>query len=149
MLRRILFCLFSFLLTINLACSMTPSSNVNVNAVSTSNQNTPANLPPGLSTNPVPLTANSTPGIPDPNTTGTNNSVRGTAPTPGIPNPKTIGKTPLPKGTTPTPGIPDAETLRKQLNNLIKDANVVNQPPKTDSNSIKSPTDKTRPVRKP
>ena len=149
MLRRILFFLVSCLLTMNLACSTTQSSDANANAVSPSNANVPTNMPPGLSTSPVPLTANSTPGIPDPKTVGANKTTKSTAPTPGIPDPKTIGKTPLPKGTAPTPGIPDAETLKKQLNDLIKDANVVNQPPKTDSNSVKSPTDKPRPVRKP
>ena len=149
MLRRILYFLVSCLLTMNLACSPNQSSDANANVVSPSNTNAPTNMPPGLSTSPVPLTTNSTPGIPDPKKIETSNTTKRGAPTPGIPDPKTIGKTPLPKGTTPTPGIPDAETLKKQLNDLIKDANVVNQPPKTDSNSIKNLQDKTRPVRKP
>ncbi len=148
MLRKILSILVVGLFTLNMACSSNESSNANVNAVNLTNTISPTNMPPGLSTTPVPLSANSTPGIPDPKTIGVNNAINSNAPIPGIPDPKTIGKTPMPKNTPPIPGIPDEETLKKQMKTVIKDANVVNISPKTDANSIKTPTDQ-RPVRKP
>ncbi len=78
-------------------------------------------LPPGFSTNAVPPSGNSTPGI----SANPHELPKGTTPTPGIPaNP---GK-PLAKGATPTPGIPDPETIKKQRDHPV-DINTVNNPP--------------------
>ncbi len=110
-----------------------PNTNTNTAVVNID----PANLPPGFSTSPVPLSNNSTPGIPaDPANTNLINP-KGT-PTPGIPDPANINK--MKKGTTPTPGIPDPANMRKQMKNI----------PLSDVNSYKA-TDNTKvkTVRKP
>ena len=86
----------------------------------------PANLPPGLSAQPIQPSANTTPGIPAP---GEANKVPvGTTPTPGIPDPKTLNK-PMKPGLTPTPGIPDPETLRRQMSQPANMPPPANRPP--------------------
>ena len=80
----------------------------------------PANLPPGLSGEPIKPTAESTPGIPPP---GEANKVpKGATPTPGIPDPATLGK-PVKPGLTPTPGIPSPEEIKKMMEAQKKQAN--------------------------
>ncbi|HKX84774.1 MAG TPA: hypothetical protein VJL58_11180 [Pyrinomonadaceae bacterium] len=71
------------------------------------------NLPPGMSASPIPPSAESTPGIPDPANANVSPSP-GATPTPGIPDPETL-KQPVKPGATPTPGIPSPEELRRQL----------------------------------
>jgi hypothetical protein len=74
-----------------------------------------------------------------------NNVANGTTPIPGIPDPKTIGKTPVPKKTPPIPGIPDEATLKKQLNTIMTDVNIVNNPQKSKSVNINArPADKSK-----
>jgi len=135
MLRIFLAVSICFLLLVNLSCQ----------SADTTNANTTANVPPELSGSPVPITANSTPGIPDPNSA---NVKPMTGTTPGIPD-TSKGKTVLPKGATPTPGIPDQETLKKQMNTPIKDANVVNNPPKENKPSNENSTPQPKNLRKP
>jgi hypothetical protein len=96
------------------ACGSTTETNVNANNSAGTGPVPvdPNNLPPGLSTSPVPPSGNSTPGIPDP--AAANNLPKGATPTPGIPDPSELRK-PFKPGATPTPGIPDPETLRKQM----------------------------------
>ena len=97
MLRNFLFVLLCFSVGATLACSSAvdaPTANANVaSAVNLD----PANMPPGFSTSPVPMSANSTPGIPDPNDANANKLPTGNIP--GIPDPNK--KTPQPKNTPP------------------------------------------------
>jgi hypothetical protein len=114
--------LFSFA-AMTAACSSSTTLNVNVN--SNSNSNTareikldPANMPPGLSGNPVPLNGNLPPGI----------SINATVPpsgktTPGIPSAEQLKKGFKP-GKASTPGIPDPETIRKQMGYPTTNANL-------------------------
>jgi hypothetical protein len=136
MLRNLLTVSICFLLLINLACQSADNSNAN----------TRANSPPELSGSPVPLTTNSTPGIPDPNS-AVNANKPTTKTTPGIPD-MSNSKAVLPKGATPTPGIPDQETLKKQMNTPLKDANIVNNPPKTNRQSNENSVNQPKNVRK-
>ncbi len=71
----------------------------------------PANMPPGLSTTPLPITGTPIPGIP----ANVTSMPKGTTPTPGIPSEKELKKG-LKPGTTPTPGIPSQEEIRRMLN---------------------------------
>jgi hypothetical protein len=100
-------------------CSSSGSnSNANMNqSVGAGNVTVDANnLPEGLSASPMPPSANTTPGIPDPK--DANNVPKGATPTPGIPSPEQMKK-PFKPGATPTPGIPDPETLRKQMQRQV------------------------------
>lgn len=147
MFRNIFFVLICFLTALSFACGTSGTDDANANKpVNLSVEQT--NLPPGFSTSPVNINGATTPGIPDP--TNANVPPKGATPTPGIPDTKNIGKTPMPKGTPPIPGIPDEETLKKQLN-TPRNANEVNQPPPSTSptNSVKSPIDRSRTVRRP
>ena len=85
-----------------------------------------ANLPEGLSTKPIEPSANSTPGIPAPGQA--NLKIDPNANIPGIPNAANRNKEVKPSAST-TPGIPDAKTLKRQLNEVHKDANVPPPPP--------------------
>ena len=108
------------------ACgSAEPNANANVNqSVGVGNVNVDANnLPEGLSTSPIPPSANTTPGIPDPKEAA--NVPKGATPTPGIPDPANLRK-PFKPGATPTPGIPDPETLRRQMQ---RNTNMTAPPP--------------------
>ena len=146
MFRKLFFVLLCFLTALNFACASPETANTNANQVTNISVNQ-ANLPPGFSTSPINTNGASTPGIPDPS--NANVAAKGATPTPGIPDPKTIGKTPMPKGTPPIPGIPDEETLKRQMN-TPRNANEVNQPPAASTdNSVKSPIDRNRTVRKP
>ncbi len=101
------------------ACgSVESNSNANTNqGAGTGNVNVDVNnLPEGLTITPIPPSANTTPGIPDPK--AANNVPNGT-PTPGIPDPANMRK-PFKPGVTPTPGIPDQETLRRQMQGNTK-----------------------------
>jgi len=111
----------------------------NGNANSAMNTNN-ANLPPGFSASPIPITNSSTPGIPDANSGNMNKVQNGATPIPGIPDQKNLGK-PLPKGTTPTPGIPDEKTRKEQMNNLSGNSKTEQKPPQTKSNTSNSQTD--------
>ncbi len=108
--------LLVFLITVSFfaACSSTPANNANSNsnaAVRLDNDN----LPPGLSTSPVPITDASTPGIPA-NPTAV---PKGATPTPGIPSAEELKK-PMKPGVTPTPGIPSPEEIRRQMSQQPK-----------------------------
>ena len=132
-----IFALFLFLTaaTFFAACGSAPANNANVNsnrAVTLDNNN----LPPGLSTSPVPITGTPTPGIP-----ATPMSVpKGATPTPGIPSPEELKK-PMKPGVTPTPGIPSPEEIRKQMGMQPKDGT---PPPgsSTDTPMMKKNTNK-------
>lgn len=69
-----------------------------------------ANLPPGFSTSPVPITNAQTPGIPS----NVNTIPKGTTPTPGIPSAEEL-KRGMKRGATPTPGIPSEAEMRRQM----------------------------------
>jgi hypothetical protein len=84
----------------------------------------PNNMPPGLSTTPLPMNGPMPPGI----SVNAAAPPPGRTPTPGIPSPEQIKKGIKP-GTKPTPGIPDPETLRKQLGYPAANFNA---PPKGD-----------------
>lgn len=107
---------FAISVTLFAACGSTPANNANSNAngaVKLDNNN----LPPGLSTSPVPLNGTPTPGIPaSPMTVP-----KGATPTPGIPSPEELKK-PMKPGVTPTPGIPSPEEIRKQMGTMQKDS---------------------------
>jgi hypothetical protein len=96
------------------ACGSAPENNSNANnSAGTGNVAVDANnLPPGLTASPLPPSANTTPGIPDPKVA--NNVPKGATPTPGIPDPAEMKK-PFKPGATPTPGIPRPEELRRQM----------------------------------
>jgi hypothetical protein len=96
------------------ACGGTASNNVanNTNMAPQEIKIDPNNMPPGLSTTPLPMTGTPIPGIP------TNGNVvvpKGTKPTPGIPSEQELKKG-LKPGTTPTPGIPSQEEIRRMMN---------------------------------
>lgn len=109
------------------ACGGSNTANTNSNA----NANNQSNLPPGFSTSPVPLSNNSTPGIPPPGSANVAINPNGT-PTPGIP----ANAKPLSKGVTPTPGIPSEAELKKQLKSVpLSD---VNSNPTTSNVKVKT-----------
>ena len=88
----------------------------------------PKNLPPGLSTSPIPPSSNSTPGIPAP---GNANAVpKGTTPTPGIPDPKNINR-PVRNSNAngPRASVPDEESIRKMMQGTAKPMNENPVPP--------------------
>ena len=131
------------LLALSSACSIAESPKTNVNAVNANmvqNVNT-ADLPPGFSTAPVPVNG-STPGIPGPNEVNANQVPTGNIP--GISNTNVMGKNPQTKKTPPIPGIPDQETIKKQMNTPLQDVNVVNNPPKSQSDANNLPADRPR-----
>lgn len=134
MFRKILLMLVSIVFAINIACSTTDKSNVNVNAVSNTN------IPPEFSSSPVPMST-MPPGIPDPNS-NTGSVQRGATPIPGIPDEKDINK-PFKKGPTPIPGIPDDVINNNPLSNSARNSNSGKKmsPPKADSttNSANKP----------
>ena len=123
---KVLVILFLVFSAVFISACGSAESNMNVNsnpAVGAGNVNVdPNNMPPGLSTSPIPPSANTTPGIPDPKEAS--NIPKGT-PTPGIPDAANLKK-PFKPGATPTPGIPDPETLRRQLQG---NKNVTGPPP--------------------
>jgi len=84
----------------------------------------PANMPPGLSGSPVPMTGN-IPGI----TANGATLPKPTTPIPGIPSESELKKKKKPGTTPPTPGIPDEETLRKALGYPPRNANVSKNSP--------------------
>jgi hypothetical protein len=144
MLKRILFVLTFCLFTVSFACSSTETTNVNAGNGSAANKVDSTNIPPEFSTNSVPLSANSAPGI-DP----ANANKVPMENIPGIPDTTKTGKTPQPKNTPRIPGIPDEATLKKQMNTPIKDMNVVNNPPKSQSDVNNRPAEKPRGNRQP
>lgn len=93
------------------------NSNINTNSNAFVNVD-PVNLPPGLSTSPVPPSNASTPGIP----AVIANIPKGATPTPGIPSPEELKK-PVKPGVTPTPGIPSPEELRRQMGTPLRTSN--------------------------
>lgn len=78
----------------------------------------PANMPPGLNSEPIQPSGNSTPGIPP----TIANLPKGATPTPGIPDPATLKKG-LKPGVTPTPGIPSPEEIRKAMQQQSTNSN--------------------------
>ncbi len=140
--RNYLLVLSLFSLSLNAACTTAESPATNAvspdaNSVKIINA---ADLPPGFSTNPVPMSANSTPGIPGPN--DVNKIPSGNIP--GIPDANKMGKNPQTKKTPPIPGIPDQETIKKQMNTPLQDVNIVNNPPKSTSDANNQPMPKPR-----
>ena len=144
MLRNFVFILIAVLTAANLACSTATTPTANISTANAVNVDS-ANLPPGFSTSPVQMGANSTPGIPDPNDTNANKVPTGNIP--GIPDPNK--KTPQPKNTPPIPGIPDEKTIKEQMNTPLKDVNIVNNPSKTQSDTNNQPTNKRGNTRQP
>ena len=146
MIRKILFVLINLLLAVNLACTnaAAPNSNANTSVVSNTN---PTNLPEGLSANQLPLTTDSTPGIPAPKSVNANSNSKNPASTPGIPDTTKFGKTPMPKNTPPIPGIPDEETLKRQMNTPVSNKMMDRKPPEFESNSANRPNNKRPPAR--
>lgn len=139
--KKVLFILFCLSISINTACQNAAKPGENANTAA--NVKESVEMPPGFSTSPVPMSGNTIPGIPDPKSVNANNAANGATPIPGIPDPKIIGKTPVPKKTPPIPGIPDEATLKKQMNTIMTDVNVVNNPPKSANGSTSN-----RPVKK-
>ncbi len=125
MLRNFLLVVLCFSLGANLACSTAVDApTANANTAGAVNLD-PANMPPGFSTSPIPMGANSTPGIPNPNDVNANKLPAGSIP--GIPDPNK--KTTQPKNTPPIPGIPSEAEIKRQMNTPLKDVNIVNNPP--------------------
>lgn len=145
MINKKLIALLVLLLALNLACSKTVAPNAQTNQAVVVNTN-PTNLPEGLSANQIPLTTNSTPGIPDPKSVNVNNNSKGTTSTPGIPDTTKTGKTPQPKNTPRIPGIPDEETLRRQMTTPVGREMMERKPPEFESNSNNRPANKRKPV---
>ena len=144
MLRTLLFILICLTFTAGLACSTTETpANNNANVGNVVNLD-PANLPPGFSTSPVPVNGN-IPGIPNPNDANANKIPAGNIP--GIPD--SNKKTPQPKNTPPIPGIPSEAEIKKQMNTPLQDVNVVNNPPKSQSDENNRPADKRGNTRQP
>jgi|SRR5215204_5231727 len=132
-------------------CSSSTNTNTNSNAntnqvIGVGNVAVDANnLPEGLSTSPLPPSANTTPGIPAANSVNVN--TKGATPTPGIPDPETLKK-PMKPGATPTPGIPSPEELRRQLQQR-SNVNVNEPPPASDDSMMMKSRKSPRPVNKP
>lgn len=124
MMKNYLLGLICFSAATGFACSTTGNANVNANTANTAVVLDANNLPPGLSSSPVPVNGN-IPGIPNPNDPNANKI--STSNIPGIPDPNK--KTPQPKNTPKIEGIPDQETLKKQMNTTLNDVNIVNNPP--------------------
>ena len=141
--RNYLFISGLLLLSLNTACTTaeSPAANANFAGANSIKNVNAADLPPGFSTNSVPMTG-STPGIPGPNDANANKIPTGNIP--GIPNQNKAGKTPQPKVTPPIPGIPDQETIKRQMNTPLKDVNIVNNPPKSQSDANNQPADRPR-----
>lgn len=134
--RNYLFVLTLSFLFLNAACTTAESPTTNANMMGSNgikNINV-EDLPPEFSTSPVPMSG-STPGIPNPNDANANKVPIGNIS--GIPDPSRVGKTPQLKKTPPIPGIPDQETIKRQMNTPLQDVNIVNNPPKiqTDANN--------------
>ena len=145
MINKKIFALVSLLVAVNFACSNATTSNSQTNQAVVVNANL-TNLPEGLSANQIPLTTNSTPGIPDPKSVNENSNSKGTTSTPGIPDTTKTGKTPQPKNTPPIPGIPDEETLRKQMTTPAGKEMMERKPPEFEANSNNRPSNKRKPV---
>jgi hypothetical protein len=141
MIKKNLFALISLLLAINLACSNVAAPNSDTNKAVVVNAN-PTDLPEGLSANQIPLSANFTPGIPDPKSVNANSSSNGAGSTPGIPDTTKTGKTPMPKNTPRIAGIPDEETLKKQMNTPVDRSIMERKPPEFESNLSNRPSNK-------
>ena len=136
MLRKFLIVSISLFSLVGLACSSGGSTNMNGVNANAANRVDPANMPPGIST--APLNVNSAPGISEQANANKINLEN----VPGIPDPNK--KTPVPKNTPPILGIPDQETIKKQMNTPLKDVNVVNNPPKSQSSANDKPAEKSR-----
>lgn len=117
-----------FTLSFFFGCGGSAPANSNANGNGNSNakvaeiQVDPANMPPGISTNPVIVdSANSTQG------TAANSKLPKGTPTPGIPSEAELRK-PMKPGATPTPGIPSPEELKRMMNQT-RSGSEVNAPP--------------------
>lgn len=125
MTKKILFAIICFSFALTLACQTTTTPEANDSNQSKVDTKT---LPPEFSTSPVPLSTNSTPGIPDPKSVDANATPeKGTTPTPGIPSQAELNK-PVKKGATPTPGIPSEEELKAGKNRGTMTLEEVNNP---------------------
>ncbi len=133
--------------TVFTACGTTPEPNANVAntaGIGAVNLNA-ANLPPGISNNPVIFNGN----MPASNTPGQ----PGATPTPGIPDPANVNVKPKP-GATPTPGIPSPDEIRRQMNRVVNTMPPANGSTVRSSNSAQTMmrttnTNGVRTVRKP
>ncbi len=100
---------------ISFGCGGTEPAKSNSNTSASNVGNGPvkidtANMPEGLSTQPIQPSANTTPGIPATNMV----LPKGATPTPGIPSPEEL-KRGIKPGLTPTPGIPSPAELKKMM----------------------------------
>ncbi len=145
MIKKILFVLINLLLAVNLACTNAVAPNSEMNKAVVVNAN-PTDLPEGLSANQIPLSANSTPGIPDPKSVNANSDSKATTSTPGIPDTTKTGNTPQPKNTPRIPGIPDEETLKKQMTTPLDRSVMERKPLEFESNSTNRPNNKRKSV---
>ena len=147
--KKVLLILSNLIIALNLACANTPTSNSATNRTAVVTNTNQANLPEGLSTNQIPLSSNSTPGIPDPKSIDANSGVRGAASTPGIPDTSQSGKNPSATKTPKIPGIPDEETLRKEMTTPADRSVMDRKPPELNSSSNNRPAAKPRATRNP
>jgi hypothetical protein len=144
MFRKIFVVLFFCAASLSIACQVTET--VNSNRANSSNAQ--ANMPPGISSNPVITINNASSGNSDPNAPKATIPPKGATPTPGIPDP--AAKTPQPKNTPKIPGIPTEAELKKQMNTPVTDRSIMERkPPAMESNSNMSPIDRPRKVRRP
>ncbi len=135
MFKKTLFILFAGAAALNMACQSVEKTNTNEANVS-SNANAALIQSPEFSGNAAPVSAEPTPGIPDPKSINAN--LRKGEKIPGINDSPTAGK-PLPKGATPTPGIPSEEELKKQFNKQTTNSRIERKPPVVEPNSSNKP----------
>jgi hypothetical protein len=124
------FIFFSLCLSGLFLCSCGGSSPANSNTNMNTNTNgnvkmaevplNPANMPPGISNNPVIYDAA--------NKAQSNSTQPKGTPTPGIPSEAELRK-PMKPGATPTPGIPSQEELKKMMSGKPPAGANVNAPP--------------------
>jgi hypothetical protein len=134
MFKKTLFILFAGAVSLNLACQSVEKTNSN--STVSSNANAALIQSPEFSGNSAPVSAEPTPGIPDPKSMNAN--LRNGEKIPGINDSPTAGK-PLPKGATPTPGIPSEAELKKQFNKQADNSRIERKPPVVESNSSNKP----------
>lgn len=99
------------------------NSNINANGKIAEVQLDPANMPAGISTNPVIVN-----GANNAQVTAANSKLPKGTPTPGIPSEAELRK-PMKPGATPTPGIPSPEELKKMMSGKPPTGSNANTPP--------------------
>ncbi|MGB7201883.1 MAG: hypothetical protein WBD16_06400 [Pyrinomonadaceae bacterium] len=129
MFRNLIILSLCFSVTFLFGCGGSAPSNSSANAKGNSNANVaevqldPANMPPGISANPVIVdAANNAQGA------NANSKLPKGTPTPGIPSEAELRK-PMKPGATPTPGIPSPEELKRMMNQTRPGSEVNAAPP--------------------